>query len=52
MLGVNVSTSGCFAATSASGGQRIDVSYLVPGTYFLKINSSKNVIVKKFMVIK
>jgi hypothetical protein len=47
MLGVNVSTSGCFAATSASGGQRIDVSFLSPGIYFIKIGNR----VEKFVKI-
>jgi hypothetical protein len=46
MLGVNVSTSVCFAATSASGGQRINVSALQPGMYFIKIGNRVEKFVK------
>jgi hypothetical protein len=47
MLGIIVSTPYCFAVTPASGGQRIDVSYLSPGIYFLKIGNR----VEKFVKI-
>jgi hypothetical protein len=47
MLGIIVSTPDCFTVTPASGGQRIDVSYLSPGIYFIKIGNR----VEKFVKI-
>jgi hypothetical protein len=39
MLGVIQSTTVCLTDTSASGGQRIDVSFLSPGMYIIKIGN-------------
>jgi hypothetical protein len=46
ILGINVSTTDCFAATSVSGGQRIDVSFLPTGMYFIKIGNKVEKFVK------
>jgi photosystem II stability/assembly factor-like uncharacterized protein len=45
VFGQNVSTPVCSAATPASGGQRIDVSGLAPGMYFVQIGDK----VQKFI---
>ena len=47
IFGQNVSTPVCSAATPASGGQRIDVSGLAPGIYFVRIGDR----VQKFIKI-
>jgi hypothetical protein len=46
MLGVNVSTPDCFTVTPASGGQRIEISFLSPGVYFIKIGNKVDKFVK------
>jgi hypothetical protein len=46
MLGVIQSTPDCFAVTPSSGGQRIDVSFLSSGMYFIKIGNRVEKFVK------
>ncbi len=46
IFGQIVSTPVCFADTPASGGQRIDVSGLAPGMYFVRIGDRVGKFVK------
>ncbi len=46
LFGQNVSTPVCFADTPASVGQRIDVSALAPGMYFVRIGDRVSKFIK------